>query len=91
MGKDDLGVFARFEWHKANASGKFVEDVFLDDAADELVHLLRAALDFYRGTLACRFALQAISRTWCALDNELHRSHVLGNLFFYPWTDRWLP
>ena len=47
MREDDLGIFAGFEGHQPYASGQVVKDVFLDDAVDELVHLLRAAINFY--------------------------------------------
>lgn len=51
MREDDLGVFAGFKRHQPYTSGEFVEDVFLNDAADELMHLFRAAVNFCRVTL----------------------------------------
>jgi hypothetical protein len=46
-----MGVFTGFERHQPYTSGEVVEDVFLDDAADELVHLFRAAFGLYESAL----------------------------------------
>ncbi len=55
MGENDLGVFAGFEGHQPYTSGEVVKDVFLDDAVNELVHLLEAAIDFYMRSQCLRF------------------------------------
>jgi hypothetical protein len=46
VGEDDLGVFAGFKGEESNGAGEFVKDVFLDDAGDELVYLVRRAVNF---------------------------------------------
>jgi hypothetical protein len=53
MGEDDLGVFAGFKGHQSYTSGELVEDIVLNDAADELMHLFGAAVDFCRVTSVC--------------------------------------
>ena len=91
MGEDDLRVLAGFEGEEADAARQLVQDVFLDDAVDELVHLLGATFDFCmlsslrQPHAGCSWVAVGIALglllTWCALDDEFHLSHVLGYFF----------
>lgn len=51
VGEDDLGVLAGFEGQAEEVDGEEVEEVFVDEARDELVDVLGGAVGFFGSQL----------------------------------------